>query len=179
MASFYERKSDGAPAEKSKRERVQQLGASLIDIRQSGFDSHWGELAEYIIPRRTRFWTGDKERGDKRNQKIIDSTARFSARTLASGLHAGLTSPARPWMKLTTPDPDLAKFGPVKEWLHEVTMRMLTVFAQTNLYNAFPVVYGDLGVFGTAAVGILPDSKDLFRCYPYALGSFALGLNTR
>jgi len=179
MAGFYDRKSDGTRSEKSKRERVEQLGASLIDIRKSGFDTHWGELAEYIIPRRTRFWTGDKERGDKRNQKIIDSTARFSARTLASGLHAGLTSPARPWMKLTTPDPDLAKFGPVKEWLHEVTQRMLTVFAQTNLYNAFPVVYGDLGVFGTAGVGILPDSKDLFRCYPYALGSFALGLNKR
>jgi len=178
MAGFYD-KSDGSRSEKTKRDRVQQLGASLIDIRRSGFDAHWGELAEFIIPRRTRFWTGDKERGDKRNQKIIDSTARFSARTLASGLHAGLTSPARPWMKLTTPDPDLAKFGPVKEWLHEVTMRMLTVFAQTNLYNAFPVVYGDLGVFGTAAVAVLPDSKDLFRCYPYALGSFALGLNKR
>lgn len=176
---LYDRKSDGSKADRSKRDRVQQLGAALILTRKSGFDAHWAELAEFIIPRRTRFWTGDKDRGDKRNQRIIDSTGRFSARTLASGLHAGLTSPARPWMKLTTPDPDLAKFGPVKEWLHEVTTRMLTVFAQTNLYNAFPVEYVDLGVFGTSAMAMLPDSKDLFRCYPYALGTFSLGLDKR
>lgn len=179
MAESLYRKSNGELSDKGKRDRVQQLAAALIQVRKSGFDSHWGELAEYILPRRVRWFTGDKDRGDKRNQKIIDSTATFSARVLASGLHAGLTSPARPWMKLTTPDPDLAKFGPVKEWLHEVTQRMLTVFAQTNLYNAFPVTYGDLGTFGTAAQAMLPDQKDLFRCYNYALGTWAVAVDKR
>jgi hypothetical protein len=179
VAESLYRKSDGSESPKSKRERLQQLSAALISERQSGFDPHWTELAENIMPRRVRWFTSDKNRGDKRNQKIINSTGRFAARTLASGLHAGLTSPARPWMKLTTPDPDLAKFGPVRKWLHEVTMRMLTVFAQTNLYNAFPVTYGDLGVFGTGAQAMLPDSKDLFRCYNYAIGSYAIGLNKR
>lgn len=178
MADDLYRKTDGT-AGKPKRDRIQQLAASLFQVRKSGFDSHWTELAEYILPRRVRWFVGDKDRGDKRNQKIIDSTAKFSARTLSSGLHAGLTSPARPWMKLTTPDPDLAKFAPVKEWLHEVTLRMLTVFAQTNLYNAFPVTYGDLGVFGTAAQGMLPDSKDLFRCYNYAIGTWAVAVDKR
>lgn len=163
----------------AKRDRYETLASTLITERTTGFDPHWKELDEYLLPRRTRFWTGDKNRGDKRNQKIINSTGRFAARTLASGLHAGLTSPARPWMKLTTPDPDLAKFAPVKAWLHDVTQRMLVVFAQTNLYNSFPITYGDIGVFGTAAVAVLEDSKDLFRCYNYALGSYAVGLNAR
>lgn len=176
--SFY-RQTDGSISKLGKRERIQQLAAALISVRKSGFDPHWTELADYILPRRVRWFTADKDKGDKRNQKIINSTAKFSARTLASGLHAGLTSPARPWMKLTTPDPSLAKFAPVKEWLHEVTTRMLTVFAQTNLYNAFPVTYGDLGTFGTAAQGMLPDSKDLFRCFNYALGTWAVGVNNR
>lgn len=179
MADDLYRKSTGGISDKTKRERVEQLGRSLILIRKSGFDAHWSELAEFILPRRVRWFSSDKDRGDKRNQKIINSTAKFSARTLASGLHAGLTSPARPWMKLTTPDPGLAKFPPVREWLHEVTMRMLVVFAQTNLYNALPVTYGDLGTFGTAAQAMLPDSKDLFRCYNYALGTFAIGVNKR
>lgn len=178
MADLY-RKSNGQASALTKRDRVQQLAAALISVRKSGFDTHWTELAEYILPRRVRWFTADKDRGDKRNQKIINSTAKFSARTLASGLHAGLTSPARPWMKLTTPDPNLAKFAPVREWLHEVTVRMLTVFAQTNLYNAFPVLYGDLGTFGTGAIGMLPDQKDLFRCYNYALGTYAIGVNNR
>lgn len=165
--------------DQSKRDRLINLSSTLWTERKTGFDPHWSELDQYLLPRRTRFWTGDKNRGDKRNEKIIDSTGRFAARTLASGLHAGLTSPARPWMKLTTPNPELAKIPVVKAWLHEVTQRMLTIFAQTNLYNIFPIVYGDMGVFGTGAVAILEDTKDLFRCYPYALGSYAVGVDHR
>lgn len=163
---------------RTKRQRYESLSAALWTERSS-FDSHWKEIADFMQPRRARFTVTDRNRGDKRNSNIIDSTAKMAARTLSSGLHAGLTSPARPWMKLTTPDPELAKFGPVKEWLHDVTMRMLTIFAQTNLYNVLPIIYGDMGLFGTAAMGVLEDSKDLFRVYPYAVGSYAVGLNER
>jgi hypothetical protein len=162
----------------TRRERYQALRSSLWSDRSS-FDSHWKELGDWMLPRRTRFWSGDRNRGDKRNQNIIDSTARFAARTLQSGLHAGLTSPARPWFKLTTPDPDLAEHKPVKEWLHSVTQRMQVVFADSNLYNTLPIIYGDMGVFGTAAMSVLEDTKDLFRCYAYPIGSFALGLDGR
>ena len=163
---------------KSKRQRYEALKAALWSERSS-FDASWKELADWTSPRRTRFFAGDRNRGDRRDKNIINSTARFSVRTLASGLHAGLTSPARPWMKLTTPDPQLAEFGPVKAWLHVVTQRMLTVFAQTNLYNMLPISYGDMGLFATAAMSVVGDSKDLFRCYSYPLGSFACGQNER
>ena len=148
-------------------------------MERSSFDSHWRELGDYILPRRTRFTASDRNRGDKRNQNIIDSTAKFAATTLRSGLHAGLTSPARPWMRLTTPDPDMAEFGPVKVWLHTVTQRMLTLFIQSNLYNVLPVVYGDMGVFGTAAMAVLEDEQEVFRCYPFPVGSYAIGLDSR
>jgi len=161
-----------------RRRRYGQLKTALWSERSS-FDADWRELGDWLLPRRTRFWTGDRNRGGRRNQNIIDATARLSARTLQSGMHAGMTSPARPWMKLTTPDPDLAKFPPVKQWLHEVTERMLTTFQQCNLYNVLPIIYGDMGVFGTGCMSILPDTKDLLRCYPQPLGSYALGLDER
>jgi hypothetical protein len=169
--------SSGTVADK--RKQYATLRSALWTERTSGFDAHWRELGEWLMPRRTRFWAGDKNRGDRRNQQIIDSTARFAARTLSSGLHAGLTSPARPWMKLSTPDPDLAEFHPVKLWLHTVTQRMLTVFASTNLYNVLPLVYLDLGVFGTGAMSMVQDSQDLFRAYSYPIGSYALGQDER
>jgi hypothetical protein len=168
----------GDPSVTGKRARYDKLRSALWSDRAT-FDSHYQELASWLLPRRIRTWSGDRNKGDKRNQNIIDSTARFSARTLSSGLHAGLTSPARPWMKLSTPDPDLAEFGPVKEWLHIVTQRMLTVFLQTNLYNVLPMLYGDLGVFGTACMSVVDDSKDLFRCYAYPIMSYALGQDAR
>lgn len=161
-----------------KRQRYDSLKARLWTDRTS-FDSHWQEIAAFMVPRRIRFTSTDRNRGDKRNQNIINSTARYSIRTLASGLHAGLTSPARPWMKLTTPDPKLAEQAPVKAWLHEVTRRMLDLFLQSNLYNVLPVIYGDIGVFGTGAMSILEDTKELFRAYQYPIGSYAIGLDAR
>lgn len=161
-----------------KRHRYEKQRAKLQQDRTS-FDQHWQEISEFLLPRRTRFFASGRNRGDRRNQKIIDSTSRFASRTLSSGLHAGLTSPARPWLKLTTPDPQLAAFAPVKEWLHLVTERMLTVFQQTNLYNVLPTVYSDMGTFGTGAMAILDDAADLFRAYAYALGSYWVGLDAR
>jgi hypothetical protein len=162
----------------SKRQEYELVRSSLWAER-STFDAHWRDLGDYVLPRRPRWFTTDRNKGDRRNQKIIDETGTFAARTLQSGMHAGITSPARPWMKLTTPDPGLAQFGPVKEWLHEVTQRMLTVFLRSNLYNVLPTQYGDMGVFATAAMSVLEDDKDVIRCYSYPVGSYALGANDR
>jgi hypothetical protein len=162
----------------TKRARYEKHRGTL-DVDRSSFLSSWTELAEYLAPRRPRFSVTDKNRGDRRTQNIIDSAPIFAKRTLQSGMHAGLTSPARPWMRLTTPDPDLAELPAVKKWLDTVTQRMLTVFLRSNLYNALPVVYGDMAVFGTAAVGILEDDKDLLRAYCYPIGSYFVGLDER
>lgn len=161
-----------------KRTRHDQLYSSLKTERSS-FDAQWRDLADFITPRRVRFQDGDRNRGDKRNQAIINSTAKMSHRTLSSGLHAGLTSPARPWMKLTTPNTKLAAMKSVKVWLDDVTQRMLTIFATANLYNVLPIVYGDMGTFGIAAMSMLGDSRDLFRAYSYPIGSYVVGLDER
>lgn len=172
MANIY------AGSRINRRDRLEKVLAKLKKDRAS-FDAHWRDIADVITPRRVRFQKSDTNRGDRRDQRIIDSTGKMAERTLKSGLHAGLTSPARPWMKLTTPDPDLAQSPAVKEWLHVVTQRMLTVFAQTNLYNALPTVYGDFGTFGTAAMAILEDERDLFRAYYYPIGSYCIAVDKR
>lgn len=160
------------------REQMQRLRSALWTDRSS-FDSTWQELADYLLPRRARFWASDRNKGDKRTSKIIDSTPRFALRTLGSGMHAGLTSPARPWFVLSTPDPTLAERPAVKAWLFDVTERMRAVFARTNVYQSLSTLYEDLGGFGTAAIGILPDSRDLFRTYVYPVGSYAIELDAR
>jgi hypothetical protein len=168
----------GHPSGLTPRQRHEAIYAALKTERSS-FDPHWSELAEFILPRRSRFSLSDRNRGERRSQAIIDSAPTFAARTLQHGLHAGLTSPARPWFKLTTPDPDLAEFQRVKEWLHTVTQRMQTIFLKSNLYQALPTMYADLGTFGTAAFGWLEDHDTLLRAYPYPIGSYVLGLDER
>lgn len=162
----------------TKRQEYELVRAALWSER-STFDAHWRDLSDFILPRRSRWFTADRNKGDRRNLKIIDETGTFAARTLRSGMHAGITSPARPWMKLTTPDPELAEFGPVKEWLHDVTQRMLTVFLKSNVYSVLPSQYGDMGVFGTASMALLEDDRDIIRAYSYPIGSYAIGTNER
>lgn len=175
MPRYQGYKTDAA----SRRTRYDALKSSLWKERAS-FDSHWQELASFILPRRVQFQASDRNRGDKRNQNIINSTGEFALRTLSSGMHAGLTSPARPWMKLTTPDPQLAQRPHVKIWLHNVTKLMLEIFSQSNLYNILPIIYEDLGLFGTGAMSVLSDGEHgLFRAYQYPIGSYALALDRR
>src|SRR5690606_12998366 len=101
----------------SPRQRVLRRWERLKQERSSWI-AHWRELSDQIQPRRSRFLQSDRNKGDRRNDKIINATPRRAARVLASGMMAGVTSPARPWFRLTTPDPGLAEFGPVREWLH-------------------------------------------------------------
>ncbi len=164
--------------EETKRQRLNKLGAQLRNVRTS-YESHWRELGEHFAPRRTRFFVEDKNRGDKRHGKIINESGMLAARTLRSGMFAGITSPARPWRKLTTPDPDLAEFGKVKQWLSHVNRNMQALDQRSNLYNALPTVFGDLGVFGTPAMAVMDDDDDGIRCYNFPVGSFWLATNQR
>ena len=152
---------------------------SAMESDRSSFIQHWRDLSDYILPRRAQFTLSDSNKGDKRNLKILDSTATLAARTLRSGMMSGVTSPARPWFRLTTPDPDLAEFGSVKEWLHIVSQRMGTVFLKSNLYNVLPTIYGDMGTFGTAAMYIEEDFDDVIRCYSFPIGSYMIATNAR
>jgi len=160
------------------RKTIDSLYASL-NAERSTFVSHWRDLADYILPRRVQFQLTDANKGDKRNNKIIDSTATLAARTLRAGMMAGITSPARPWKRLTVPDPSLAEYTPVKRWLHTVNQRMDTVFLRSNLYNVLPYLYGDQSTFGTGAMALLEDDLEVIRAYSIPVGSYSMALNQR
>lgn len=162
----------------TKRQRLESLRAQL-DNERSSFLAHWSDLANFVFPRRPRFTVTDVNRGDRRNQKIIDSSPTFAARTLRAGMMGGVTSPARRWFRLTTPDPDLAEMSQVKQWLDIVDTRMEAVFLRSNLYNVLPTVYGDMGVFATAAMHIDEDFDEVIRCYSHPIGSYKIACDAR
>ena len=155
---------------------------SALRDERFGWISHWTDLSDHIIPRRGRFLTHqsqDSNKGDKRNSKIIDPTGALASRTLASGMMAGITSPARPWFKLQPPDLEMMEYGPVRSWLDQVQQRLMTVFARSNVYNVLPVIYEELGVFGTGAMVVLEDDEDIIRAYPLTIGEYMIGNSRR
>ena len=161
-----------------RRQRYEALKAKLWTDRASSI-ALWQELSDYIKPTRYRVTVTDRNRNDNRNQFIIDNTATLAQDTLESGLHAVMSSQARPWFTLAPPYPQLGQSDAVKSYLYDVKQRMLAVLNLSNFYNSVPEVYGDVSTFGTGAMACFYDTEDLVRFYTYPLGSYAVGLNKR
>lgn len=162
----------------TKREQLQLIQAQLENERTS-FIAHWRDIGDFVCPRRPRFSTYDSNKGYKKNQNIIDSTATLALRTLRSGMMSGVTSPARPWFRLTVADADLNEAPAVKQWLDTVSSRMSTIFIKSNLYNVLPIIYSDMGAFGTSAVYMEEDSESVVKFYPFPIGSYAISNNDK
>lgn len=156
------------------RRQKYEIIRQQLENERATFLSHWRDIGDHVFPRRPRFTVTDGNRGERKNQKIIDNTSTLSARTLRSGMMSGITSPARPWFRLSVPDFALGEMASVKFWLSAVTDRMSAMFLKSNLYNVLPVIYGDLGAFGTAAMLIDPDPEDIIRCLPVPIGSYTI-----
>lgn len=164
--------------ELTKRAKLEILRAQL-DNERSSFIEHWRDLSTFISPRRSRFTVTDVNKGDKRNQKIIDSTATSALRTLRAGMMGGITSPARRWFRLTTNDPMLSEVGAVKQWLYDVEHAMSTVFLRSNIYNKLSTIYQDIGQFATSALYIEEDMDTVIRAYEFPIGSYMIGNDSK
>ncbi len=162
------------------REAADRRLAALKSERTS-FWSHWKEINEFLLPRRGRFLTGREgvNRGDKRNQKIIDGEATQALNILVSGMMSGVTSPARKWFRLVPPDMGMLEFGPVKSWLHAVETIIYEIFSQSNLYQVLPYVYEEMATYGTAAVINLEDFDTVTRFQAFTVGEYCIAQDHR
>ena len=136
--------------------------------------SHWQEVTTYLLPRNGRYFEQDRNKGHRRHNSIYDNTGTRALRTLGAGMMAGATSPARPWFRLGTNDPELNRFTPVKLWLDDVTERMQVIFQKSNTYRTLHGIYEELGAFGTAGSIVLADPKTAIHHYPVTIGEYAI-----
>ncbi|HHV49085.1 MAG TPA: phage head-tail adapter protein [Rhodocyclaceae bacterium] len=165
-------------AQGTKRDRLTSRWGQLCNERESWM-AHWKEISDYLLPRSGRFFVDDRNRGDKRHNNIYDSTGTRALRVLAAGMMAGMTSPARPWFRLTTSDPQLDESAAVKAWLADVTRLMQMVFAKSNTYRALHSMYEELGAFGTASTIVLADFNSVIHHYTLTTGEFAMAADHR
>jgi len=163
-------------AELTKRQQVLTRWGQLKSERATWWQ-HWAELTQYITPRQGRYFVQDRNRGQRRHNNIYDSTGSRALNVLAAGLMGGLTSPARPWFRLATSDPDLNKQPEVKQWLNDTTDLMLTIFQKSNTYRALHTIYKELGCFGTGAAIISEDFDNIIHVHPITIGEYAIATN--
>lgn len=161
------------------REKVQSRWDALKEERSSWM-SHWKDISEVLLPRAGRFLPTENNRGGRAAfRKILDSTGTRALRTLSGGMMSGMTSPARPWFRLTTFNPELDESYEVKVWMSQVTSLMQMVFYKSNTYRALQMAYEELGAFGTSATLIYDDFDRVIHCHPLTIGEFAIATDSR
>ena len=152
-------------------------------------EDHWQQVAEVMAPRKLDF-VGMRTAGDKRMNRVYDSTGIHSNDLLAAGLHGMATNPASKWFslrlvseKVTGPDgqeTDINQVPAVQKYLAMVEELMWARIYQpgTNFTTALHETYLDLGAFGTAImfVGQRDDGGLLFE--PRALAECLIAENS-
>ena len=161
------------------RTKIQRRVGSLRTERVS-FITHWRDLAQFVAPRRGRFETTDRNRGNKPYGSIVNGKATWSLRESAAGLFTGTMSPARPWHWLRPAgDPGLNEFAPVRQWLHDVAVQQREIFRRSNLYSMAHLMLKDLILFGTGCMSHESDPNTVARFYTEPVGSYMLGQDGR
>lgn len=146
----------------------------MLKTERATWWAHWQEITTFLLPRNGRYFVQDRDKGWRRHNNIYDNTGTRSLKILGAGMMAGATSPARPWFRLGTPDPELNAYHPVKLWLADTTQRMQQIFQRSNTYRALHQMYEELGAFGTAASLVLPDYNTMIHHYPSTIGEFCI-----
>lgn len=150
-----------------------------LKTERASWFAHWQEISTRLLPRAGRFFVQDRNKGNKRHNQIYDSTATQALSILSAGMMSGMTSPARPWFRLTTGDDDLDAYQPVKVWLDQVSRLMLKIFQSSNTYRALHSMYEELGSFGTAASIMVPDFQSVIHHHPLTAGEYAITTDWR
>lgn len=159
--------------------KKKQIVAQMMTAR-SQFEPTWKLLSRYINPMRGRFDEEDKSSdGKRRDYYLLEPYPMEACQKCGAGLHAGLTSPSRPWFSLGLQDDELAEYHTVKLWLEECKDIMMGIYAKSNIYNMLMNIDAELSQFGTASALLLEDYDHAIWARPYTCGEFAGDVDAR
>lgn len=152
---------------------------NFLKGKRDSYDTEYKDLVKYLSPSRGMF-EGDNpgENKNDRYAKIIDPSATVSLRLFAAGLQGGLNSPARPWFKLQSSDPDKNKHRAFKEYFHSVEAQIYNALDKSNFYNQSHLAYYEQGGFGTAALSMEPDYRRIVRFSTMTVGEYWVDVGT-
>lgn len=135
-----------------KKSDLMRYHAQAIELR-SDFEYYWRKIIDYLLPGRNNFTlysTPQKRR--LLSNYIINNTGNDALQVFTSGLHGGLTSSARPWVKTKWKNEALNKVAPLAQWSNAVDKKYQELLINANFYEAMPLFYTELGGFGTGAI---------------------------
>lgn len=157
------------------RARASELRQKLEQMRavRAPLEPLYRKLQRFILPETGNFEeVAPIEKVDTGYEYLHDATATDAIDVLGAGMLGGMTSPARPWFRLTTRSPKLDESTSVKRWLAEVQREMQMVFAKSNAYQALNNAYLELACYGTACLIALPSSNRVIHLHELTCGEY-------
>lgn len=145
-----------------------------LKSERSSWETLWKDIRDFILPDAGNFIGDNARDGEKRFGRIIDAEATHCADIIAAGLLTGVSSPTRPWLRLTTLDAELDESQDVKEWLAKTEDKMLMYLAKAEVYNPLHQSYLELPVFGTACTLVRPHPTRIISLDNLTIGEYYL-----
>ncbi len=150
----------------------------LIANRQKMMQD-WRDVATYTDPFSLDGLSGQPYTGNPRTGKIFDSTAGQAVNTMRAGMLAGMASPSKPWLAVTTEDRRLAEDESVSRWLDEYTEIVLDTLGQSNFYDSLEVGFGDEALYATMAMSMMDHPEKILHCEALGIGTYVLAQDAR
>ncbi len=162
------------------RQELNKIHKQLFDIQTSGqWKQNWKDIRDYINPNIGFFEEDNPNQGERKDYKMVDTHPLLANNIQAAGMQDGITSPWRPWFKLTVNNPAMADDQDSKLWFDIVSQTMVNVLNQSNFYDNSNEFYKELGAAATAAMAVEedPDHGVYFR--NFTIGEYAIGTDSR
>lgn len=123
---------------------------------RSTWESHWQEIAERCLPAYSKSFTPNSYTtpGEKRTEKVFDSTAPVALGRFASVIDSLLTPQRQKWHRLRASNDDVQKIRAVRlyfEQANDVLFRQRYA-PQANFASQNHEVFTSMGAFGTGAL---------------------------
>ena len=146
------------------------------------WESHWSEVDERVLPRYSmtmQSTTSGLTKGQKRTEKMIDSTAAIALERFAAAMEAMLTPRSQRWHHVRPSDPALAKDHTVKVWFEDTTDRLfkLRYAPAANFASQQHEVFMALGAYGTGILHTDAHDKGGFRYRATDLRELLIDMN--
>lgn len=121
---------------------------------RGNFETYWEEIAERVEPNSKGLFTGNQSKGEKRDQKVFDSTPIIALQRFGAILDSLLTPRNQKWHKIVASESQLMKDRQVRLWFEQANDLLFKIryapianFAAQNQKN-----FLSLGAYGTCAM---------------------------
>jgi hypothetical protein len=121
-------------------------------------DSHCQEVAELVLPYQANFLT-QRTMGEKRTQKIFDSTAALALTRFTAACTSMLVPDGSTWSKLTTTNRKLNAIPRVRDYYDQVTEILFRERYRGGFSSQSQECFASLGAFGTTSMLVEPSKK--------------------